>query len=192
MTNSTDFPLTAGGADTTMAGDEAFVTRLSSDLRTIYQSTFIGGSRYDSGSAIAIHPASGDIYVTGMTLSSDFPGIAGGAWTTFAGLEAFVARLSSNLQTLYQSTYLGGSDDDLGHAIALHPTTGDVYVTGYTGSADFPSIMNGADTAFAGNEAFTRGYRATFRPSISQPFLEAEAPTPAQALPSIPQPEGSM
>jgi hypothetical protein len=152
-TGSSDFPGITGGADTTLAGSEAFVARLSGDLRTLYQSTFLGGSGDDSGSGIAIHTTQG-IYVTGHTFSNDFPGITDGADTTFSNSEAFVSRLWPDLTTLFQSTYLGGSQDDVGHGIAVHPTTGNVYVTGFTASSDFPNITDGADTTFAGSEAF--------------------------------------
>jgi hypothetical protein len=152
-TGSSDFPNITGGADTVLAGDEAFVSRLSSDLRTHYQSTFLGGNGDDSGFGIAIHPMQG-IYVTGHTFSNDFPNITNGADTTFSNSEAFVSRLSFDLKTLLQSTYLGGGQDDVGHAIAVHPTTGNVFVTGFTASSDFPNIANGADITFAGGEAF--------------------------------------
>ena len=152
-TGSSDFPNITGGADTVLAGDEAFVSRLSSDLRTLYQSTFLGGSGDDSGFGITLHPTQG-IYVTGHTFSSDFPNITNGADTTFSNSEAFVSRLSFDLTTLWQSTYLGGGEEDVGHSIAVHPTTGNVYVTGYTASSDFPNIINGADITFAGSEAF--------------------------------------
>jgi len=75
--------------------------------------------------------------------------------TVFAGTEeAFVSRLNSALTTLYQSTYLGGSGAENGFAIviAIHPITGDVYVTGWTSSPDFPGIAGGADTIFAGGK----------------------------------------
>src|SRR4030042_1217770 len=153
VTNSTNFPNITGGADTTIVGDEAFVSRLSSNLRTIYRSTFLGGSKYDSGAAIAIHPTTGNIYVTGTTGSNDFPHITDGADTVLAGDEAYVSRLSRDLGTLYQSTFLGGSGGDSGFGIAIHPTQG-IYVTGHTFSNDFPNITNGADTTFAGSEAF--------------------------------------
>jgi len=152
-TGSSDFPGITGGADTVLAGDEAFVSRLSSDLRILYQSTFLGGSGDDSGFGIAIHPTQG-IYVTGHTFSSNFPNITNGADTTFSNSEAFVSRLWFDLKTLLQSTYLGGSDDDIGLAIVVHPTTGDVYVTGATGSSIFPGITNAADSIFAGSEVF--------------------------------------
>ena len=67
----------------------------------LLQSTFLGGSGLDRGYGIAIHPATGDVYVSGDAGSSDFPGIAGGADTAFAGgTETFVSRLDSTLTTL--------------------------------------------------------------------------------------------
>src|SRR4030042_1406895 len=148
-TGSNDFPKITGGADTVFSGDEAFVSMLSGDLRTFYQSTFLGGSGDESGFGIAIHPSQG-IYVTGHTFSSDFPNITNGADTTFSNSEAFVSRLWFDLKNLLQPTYLGGGEDDVGQSIVVHPTTGDVYVTGFTASSDFPYITNGADTNNAG------------------------------------------
>ncbi len=162
-TGSNDFPNTSGGADPVFLLDEAFVSRLSSDLKTLYQSTYLGGSEDDAGNGIAIHPASGDVYVTGGTISSDFPNISGGMYhmvhnggadETFEEGEAFVSRLSSDLTILRQSTYLGGEADETGHSIAVHPTTGEIFVTGYTASEDFPGIGGGADITMAGNEGF--------------------------------------
>lgn len=169
-TGSSDFPNITGGADIILAGSEAFVARLSGNLQTLYQSTFLGGSGDDSGSGIAIHPTQG-IYATGHTFSNNFPGITGGADTTYLNSEAFVARLSFDLKTLYQSTYLGGREDDVGHAIAVHFSTGIVYVAGYTESSDFPGIINGADTTFAGGEAFVSRLSATLNFLHQSTFL---------------------
>ena len=52
--------------------------------------------------------------------------------------DAFVARLNASLTELLQATYLGGIDDDYGYGIAVHPTRGDVYVTGETYSTACP------------------------------------------------------
>jgi hypothetical protein len=65
-------------------------------------------------------------------------------------LDAFVARLPSTLTSTTQVTYLGGSDGDEAIAIAIHPTTGDVYVAGNTASANFPGTTGGAQPAFGG------------------------------------------
>jgi|GEM_PF-6336090 len=169
-TGSNDFPNITGGADTVLSGDEAFVSMISGDLRTLHQSTFLGGSSDDSGFGIAVHPSRG-IYVTGHTFSSDFPNIIDGADTTFSNSEAFVSRLSLDLKTILQSTYLGGGEDDVGHGIAVHPTTGNVYVTGYTGSSDFPGITNGAETIFEGSEVFVARLSETLNFLYQSTFL---------------------
>jgi Listeria/Bacterioides repeat len=158
-TNSTDFPETFGGAQTICNGCtigpfpifDAFVARLSADLRILHQSTYLGGSDYDFASALAIHPTTGDVYVAGITWSTDFPGTTGGARVNKSAVyDAFVARLSADLRTPPQSTYLGGNNEDYPRALAIHPTTGEVYVAGFTNSTDFPVTSNGAYTSNSG------------------------------------------
>jgi hypothetical protein len=58
--------------------------------------------------------------------------------------DAFVARLSADLGTLHKSTYLGGNYEDVARALTIHPTTGDVYVAGWTQSDNFPNTSGGA------------------------------------------------
>jgi hypothetical protein len=73
---------------------------------------------------MAIHPATGEIYVAGYTASSGFPKIAGGARTIFGGaFDGFVTRLSADLKARVQSTFLGGIADDFIQAIAIDPKT---------------------------------------------------------------------
>jgi hypothetical protein len=146
-TNSTDFPGTSGGAQAIKSRDyDAFVARLNSSLTQILQSTYLGGSDSDYAYALAIHPTTGDVYVAGWTLSTDFPGTSGGAQASYRGglSDAFVARLNSSLTQILQSTYLGGSSGDYAYALAIHPKTGEVYVAGYTNSTDFPNTTGGA------------------------------------------------
>jgi hypothetical protein len=150
-TNSTDFPRIFGGAQTSYGGgrSDAFVARLNSSLTQILQSTYLGGSGDDDARAIAIHPTTGDVYVAGWTLSTDFPRTSGGAQASYRGglTDAFVARLNSSLTQILQSTYLGGSSGDYARALAIHPTTGEVYVAGYTNSTDFPNTTGGAQAS---------------------------------------------
>jgi len=112
----------------------------------ILQSTYLGGSGSDWAYAIAIHPTTGDVYVAGVTYSTDFPRTSGGAQASKgANSDAFVAKLDSTLTNpSFQSTYLGGSGDEAAYALAIHPTTGDVYVAGDTTSPDFPRTSGGA------------------------------------------------
>jgi uncharacterized repeat protein (TIGR02543 family) len=156
-TSSTDFPGTVGGAQASYGGEwyDAFISRLNRNLTQILQSTYLGGSGRDWANALAIHPTTGDVYVVGATGSTDFPGTAGSAQANCANcanysFDAFVSRLNSSLTQILQSTYLGGSYGDNAIALAIHPTTGDVYVAGHTYSPDFPRTVGGFQENFGG------------------------------------------
>jgi len=151
-TYSKDFPKTTGGAQARKSAT-AFVARLNSDLTKILQSTYLGGRVVDVISALAVHPKTGEVYVAGYTMSTDFPKTAGGAQPKcnecsyeLRSYDAFVARLNSNLTQILQSTYLGGSDSDLAYSLAIHPQTGEIYVAGHTLSSNFPKTAGGAQT----------------------------------------------
>jgi hypothetical protein len=146
-TSSDDFPNTDGGAQANRGSfDDAFVAKLDSDLTSL-QSTYLGGSSWDGVYALAIS-STGYVYVAGGTDSTDFPNTDGGVQRSSGGGEesdAFVAKLDSTLtNSSFQATYLGGSSDDGAYAIAIHPTTGDVYVAGKTRSFNFPNTDGGA------------------------------------------------
>ena len=149
-----------------MAAFDAFVARLPSTLTSLTQATYLGGSGIDQASALAIHPTTGDVYVAGFTDSSNFPGTAGGAQpANGGGFDAFVARLPSTLTALTQATYLGGSGDDEAFALAIHPTTGDVYVAGDTASTNFPGTAGGAQPTSGGWDAFVARLNLVATPS---------------------------
>jgi len=166
-TNSTDFPKTAGGAQTKCnecsvesKSSDVFVARLNKELTQILQSTYLGGSKDDKAYALAIHPKTGEVYVAGGTVSTDFPKTADGAQPYcntcegggFLIHDAFVARLNKDLTQILQSTYLGGSFVDIAYALAIHPTTGDVYVAGQTQSNNFPKATGGVQGSRGGKE----------------------------------------
>ena len=52
--------------------------------------------------------------------------------------DAFVTKFSASGQALF-STYFGGNNNDQGYAIAAD-NAGNAYVTGYTGSSNFPIL----------------------------------------------------
>jgi hypothetical protein len=155
-TSSTNFPHTAGGAQASCRScssgySDAFVARLSAALTSNLQSTYLGGNEIDGANALAVHPATGEVYVAGWTYSPDFPHTACGAQASYGGgysqRDAFVARLSADLTRNPQSTYLGGNGIDGADAVAIHPTTGEVYVAGYTLSTNFPHTAGGAQAS---------------------------------------------
>ncbi len=168
MTRSAAFPRTTG-AVTVSGSEDAFVTRLAADGRTLIYSTYLGGSytsNYDAerGNAIAVD-AGGFAYVTGITCSGDFPTTAGAYDRTYNGPttsrqygDAFVTRLTPTGALAY-SSYLGGSGryfnganrfDDEGWGIAVH--NGRIYIAGSTSSTDFPTTAGAYDRTYAGSQ----------------------------------------
>jgi Bacterial Ig-like domain (group 1)/Beta-propeller repeat len=112
-------------------------------------STFLGGGPSDQGHDITVD-ASGSAYVTGFTQSSDFPTTVGSFDTTHNGLvDVFVTKLNPAGSALVYSTFLGGSVNDFGSAIAVD-TSGNAYVTGSTSSPDFPTTVGAFDTTHNG------------------------------------------
>jgi uncharacterized protein (TIGR03437 family) len=139
---------------------DGFITKLSPKADTILYSTFLGGSGDDSVTAIAVD-ATGAVYVTGTTSSSNFPvtsnafqgGNAGPLINNSAERvvgDAFVAKLAPTGGSLIFSTYLGGARDDAGYGIALGPD-GAIYVTGQTTSTNFPVTSDAAQARLAGS-----------------------------------------
>ena len=109
-------------------------------------STYLGGTGDDSGSGIAVD-TSGNAYVTGSTSSTNFPTTPGAYQTSFGGgnEDAFVTKLNPTGTALVYSTYLGGSNFDIGNGIAVD-TSGDAYVMGSTTSTNFPTTPGAYQT----------------------------------------------
>ena len=94
-TNSTNYPITPGAYQTTHAGNgDVFVTKLNATGTGLDYSTYLGGSGYDIGNSIAID-GSGNAYVTGYSLSTDYPIIPGAYQTTYEGgtYDVFVTKI---------------------------------------------------------------------------------------------------
>ncbi|HYL37121.1 MAG TPA: SBBP repeat-containing protein [Bryobacteraceae bacterium] len=139
-------PNFGGGTAGPFTGD-GFVAKFSSSGTLLYL-TYLGGSLDEGVTAIAVD-AAGNAYLTGATNSSDFPTVnpfqanfAGfGGSATRAG-DAFVAKLSPTGNKLLYSTYLGGTLDDIGLAIAID-SAGNAYIGGATASPNFPLTPGG-------------------------------------------------
>ena len=99
-------------------------------------STLLGGNGSDFGSAIAFD-VQGNVYVTGKTDSTNFPLHNPIQAVTGGGFDAYISKLNAAGSALVYSTYLGGSGEDDGTAIALDGSA-NAYVTGHTNSTNFP------------------------------------------------------
>ena len=134
-TYSTDFPA-EGAFQTNQDTIDVFVTKLNSSGNALVYSTYLGGNGSELGLGIALD-GSRNVYITGYTLSTDFP-IEGGYQTDQGNNDAFVTKLNSSGNALVYSTYLGGSNNDIGAGIAVDGS-GNAYINGNTDSPDFPT-----------------------------------------------------
>jgi hypothetical protein len=139
-TASGDFPITPDALQPTNGGQQksdAFIAKLSPDGQTLVFSTYLGGSGDDEANGIVIDSA-GQVFITGQTNSLDFP-VQNPLQPEMAGdWDAFLTKLTADGTTLVYSTYLGGNSIEIGTDIATD-STGNIYVTGSTWSADFPT-----------------------------------------------------
>ena len=116
-------------------------------------STFLGGASSDQGFGIAID-ADGNAYVTGSTVSADFPISTSAVQGAQAGVtDVFVGKLDPSGSSLVYSTFLGGSGDDAGTGIAVD-ALGNAFVTGTTNSINFPVQAPFQAMLRGGNDAF--------------------------------------
>jgi len=149
VTSSTNFP-TQDPYQTDQGADDAFVLKLSADGQTLIYATYLGGNQADEAFGLAVDNKD-NAYVTGVTESTNFPTVQ--ALQGDQGFpDAFVARLSSDGNSLVYSTYLGGSSFDEAHAIAVD-AQGHAYVAGVTSSSNFPT-KNPYQSDQAGDDGF--------------------------------------
>ena len=138
FTSSADFP-TASPFQAAHGGSrDAFVSKLNPAGSALAYSTYLGGSGNDEGFGIAVDPL-GNAYVTGTTVSVDYPTATPFQGARSADFDAFVTKLNPAGSALMYSTYLGGNGTDSGLDIAVD-TVGNSYVTGFTSSTDFPTV----------------------------------------------------
>jgi hypothetical protein len=144
-TQSSNFPVVNPIQSVLRGTADAFVAKLDSTGSLLLYSTYLGGDAVDAGNGIAVDAAR-NAYVVGTTSAlsgvESFPVTMGAAQVTPGGNgDAFVARVDT-AGTLGYATYLGGSGDDQGNAIAVDAVHGAAYVTGLTQSSNFPVFGN--------------------------------------------------
>ena len=134
-TLSPNFPTVPQAAQ--IGSADVFVTKFNNGLTATLYSSVFGGTAYDVGYGIAVGRAN-NIHITGQTSSSGFPVNPPGNSSWGGGIDAFATKLNPSLNII-NSRYLGGSGSDIGWSIAMAPFAGQVYLTGYTTSTNFPT-----------------------------------------------------
>jgi photosystem II stability/assembly factor-like uncharacterized protein len=147
----------------TYADNDIFITKINSEGSTLIYSTYIGGKGRDVAYALAVD-SSGQAYMTGETLSADFPlqvafqsAKLGGSFN----IDTFAMMLNASGKGLVYSSYLGGAEDDFGLAITVDGK-GAAYLTGMTSSTTFPLV-----TPF--QKAYGGGFFDAFVVKVSPP-----------------------
>jgi hypothetical protein len=152
-TDSIDFPIAGPPIQTSNAGAaDGFIAKVDSNGTVLDYSTYIGGSSGDLVTGIALD-GSNNAYVTGITVSSNFPTTTGAFQTSQSGTtdNGFVAAIKADGSAKIYSTYLGGSGTNDALAIAVD-SAGEAYVTGFTNSSNFP-VLNAAQATLKGATA---------------------------------------
>jgi hypothetical protein len=148
---STDFPATPGAYSVSYNGGnyDAFITKINPTGTALRYSTYFGGSGHDVAHEIGID-GEGFAYIAGETASRDLPTTPFSFDPGYNGaMDGFVTKVNTNGTTLLYSTFLGGSDRDRSHALAVD-AGGIVFVAGISDYDDFPTTPGSFDTTYNG------------------------------------------
>jgi hypothetical protein len=185
-TFSTDYPTTPGAFQTTFGGagtgsqryGDAVVTKIHPDGSSLVYSTYLGGLSGDIATAIAVD-STGAAYITGLTLSRNFPTTAGSFQPQHGGGDAdnFVTKLAPEGDRLLFSSFLGGNNSEQANAIAVD-RLGNIHVSGTTSATDFPTTSDALSRTRTGtNDAFVTIIRSDGAQILYSTYLGGSAPS---------------
>ncbi len=154
-TDTDDLPITYQAFQATRAGgNDAFVAVFDpsqSGTASLIFCSYLGGYQQDVVRSIDVDPA-GHLYVPGFTFSPNYP-LTANAFQPFyddGGGDAFLTEIDPISGAVLYSTYLGGTQADVGVKVVYEPN-GHVAVAGYTYSPDFPRTPTAAQPVYGGN-----------------------------------------
>jgi hypothetical protein len=169
FTHSSNFPTVNPYGWSLNGSCDVFVAKLNAAGNDLSYSTYLGGSSNDGGLSISIDN-SGQAFVTGYTYSSDFPMVNPYDGSFNGSYDVFATKLNAAGNNLSYSTYLGGNSNDAGYGITVDGS-GQAYVTGFTGSYDFPTVNPYEGSKSALYDVFVTKLSSTGNSLIYSTFL---------------------
>jgi hypothetical protein len=182
LTQSTNFPTSAGALQTTLTApsgsNNAFMSKLRADGSGLLFSTYLGGSRGEQATGIALD-STGSAYVTGLTTSTNFPTTSGAFQTTFqaapGGANAFVTKIATVQLATSTALTASANPSDAGDPITFAAVVSSTSATP-TGSVTF---LDGSTTLAvvnlsSGQASFTTSALAAGTHNISAQFAPSD------------------
>ncbi len=150
LTSSTDFPLKFGTYVTLNGGSDSFLTKFQGDAYGIDYAGYFGGSGNDTGKFIALDPTGNNVWVAGMTNSTDFPGIDGTSFqgTLVGSTDVYLIKFSKDptsilvptYSTYFHSTNAGSGQELKGFGVSS--ISGNLFIGGETTGTGLPGNVN--------------------------------------------------
>ena len=177
-TSSSDFPVVAGCYDVSLNGLNASlvqdycIVKINSSGNALLASTYLGGNDNDGGrfqqnvSSISTDK-NGNVYVCGISSSSDYPTTIGVFQNAIQGAsDGVITKFNNDLTRVLLSTFLGGAADDNICDVKI-ANNGNICVVGVTSSSDFPATMSSINPSYLGNQD---GFVSIINPSATAIF----------------------
>jgi len=172
-TGSATYPIVHAFQSSLVALDDAFVSVVGSSGSSLIFSSYLGGSQYDLAYGIVLDDSLRP-WLIGKTNSPNFPTQQPYQASLVADYDAFLSHISSSGEELLYSTYVGGYGVDNGLAVDLD-SWGDIYLTGKTASADFPTRSPYQATNAGGEDAFVLRFSSGGDELLFSTFLGGSA-----------------
>jgi hypothetical protein len=168
-TTSSNFPTVNAYSSVQNGSSDVFVFKLNATGNGLDFSTYVGGIDMEYGNSIAID-SSGNSYVSGYTRSSNFPTVEAFDETLDGIQDSIVFKLNASGNGILYSTYIGGNGYDQSDSISVD-STGYAYISGLTGSSDFPTANSYDSTHNGGDDVFLLKLNTTGKELIYSTYI---------------------
>ncbi len=157
FTTLRDFPVTANAIQDTHHGQsDIFFTKIRSDGKKIFFSTFLGGEDLDTVNAMYLEPSGTNIFLVGGTTSARFLTTPEVQQNFINGgqpiaRDGFITKINANGQLIY-STFIGGNGDDQLNGV-VGDDAGNVFVIGTVSSTNMPTTFDGLQASIGAGQS---------------------------------------